>query len=86
VNYKRTLYVLDPTDMARQFRGKYITVHESEDGRVSMRHGALHLPAIPFPREQAHVDQGSIVENKLLGTVLADIRAKQQVRTEQALA
>lgn len=86
VNYKRVLYLLDPTDAASQVRGKYITVYETEDGRVSMRHGALKLPAKAFPREQAHVDQGSIVENKLLGAVLADIRAKQQVRTEQALA
>ena len=86
LNYKGVLYLLEPTDAARQLRGKYATVYETEDGRVSVKQGGVHLPATAFARDQSRVDQAAIVENKLLGAVLEDIRAKQQLRSEQALA
>jgi hypothetical protein len=43
------------------------------------------LAAKPFPREQARITQAAIVENKLLGAVLSDIREKQLLRDKQAL-
>jgi hypothetical protein len=85
LNYKRVMYLLEPSDEARELRGRRVTVHETEDGCVTIRHGALSLPAKAFPRDQARVTQGAIVENKLPGAVLSDIREKQLARDEKTL-
>jgi transposase len=85
LNYKNVMYLLEPTDRARELRGKCVTVHETEDGRVSIRQGALPLPAAAFPRDRARVTQGAIVENKLLGAVLSEIRDRQLARDADAL-
>jgi len=43
LNYKRVMYVLDPTDEARALRGRRVQIYEDADGQVSIRHGTLHL-------------------------------------------
>ena len=85
LNYKRVMYLLEPTEAARKLRGNRVTVYETEDGQISIRHGAMELAAKPFPRDEARVTQAAIVENKLLGAVLTQIRKKQLLRDERAL-
>ena len=43
LNYKRVLYVLDPTDPARAARGKAVGIEEREDGSLSFWHGEHEL-------------------------------------------
>ena len=62
-NYKRVLYLLDPTDAARAARGQRIGIEEREDGALCFWHGAQELQATAFPKDHA-VAQGEIVENK----------------------
>jgi transposase len=85
LNYKNVMYLLEPTDRARELIGNLVTVYETENGHVSIRQGALTLPATAFPRQQARVTQGAIAENKLLGAVLSEIRYRQLARDETAL-
>ena len=85
LNYKCVMYLLDPTDAAREVRGKRVMVYETDGGQISIRDGVRQLAAKPFPREQARITQAAIVENKLLGAVLSDIREKQLLRDKQTL-
>ena len=51
LNYKRVLYVLDPTEAARAARGKRVGIEEREDGSLSFWHGEHALLAMAFPKE-----------------------------------
>jgi len=62
------------------------TVHETEDGEVSIRNGHIELPATPFPKEQARVSQGAIVGNKLVAGALAEIKRKQEAQANKRLS
>ena len=86
VNYKRVLYLLKPTEEAIALRGKRVMVHESEDGEVRICHGMLEFPARPFPRDDARIGQGAVVEHKLLSAVFEHIRQKQRERDQRRLA
>jgi hypothetical protein len=84
LNYKRVLYVLDPTDTARAARGKAVGIEEREDGSLSFWHGEHQLLATAFPKE--HRVQGEVVENKRLSAALDFIKAQQLERTEAKVA
>lgn len=86
LNYKCVLYLIEPTEETRALRGKRVMVHESEDGQVRICHGTTELVARPFPRDDARLQQGVVVEHKLLGAVFEHIRKKQHERDEQKLA
>ncbi len=85
LNYKRVLYLLDPTDAARAARKKRVGIEEREDGSLSFWHGEQELLATAFPKEHG-VQQGEIVENKRLSAALAFIKAQQLERTEAKVA
>jgi hypothetical protein len=84
LNYKRVLYVLDPSDAARAARGKAVGIEEREDGSLSFWHGAHELRATAFPKE--HRVQGEVVENKRLSAALDFIKEQQHERTEAKVA
>jgi transposase len=86
LNYKRTLYALEPSDAARDARGQRVTVFEYDDGSVCIRHGNLVLPARAFPKDNPRIEQGAIIENKLLSGALKHIQAKQLERDRTRLA
>lgn len=86
LSYKRTLWVLDPTDDARAVREQRVKVFEYEDGSIGIRNGNTILSAKPFPKYEPRIDHGVIVENKLLSGALKHIRAKQKEREEAILA
>ena len=46
LNYKRVLYVLDPTDAARAARRKRVGIEERADGSLSFWHGERELQAL----------------------------------------
>ena len=85
LNYKRVLYVLDPTDAARAARGQRARIEEREDGSLSFWHGEHTLLATAFPKEHG-VQQGEVVENKRLSEVMDLIKERQRERTEAKIA
>jgi hypothetical protein len=85
LNYKRVLYVLDPTDAARAARGKPVGIEEREDGSLSFWHGERPLQATAFPKDHA-VRQGDVVDNKRLSAALEFIKEQQRERTEKKIA
>jgi hypothetical protein len=85
LNYKRVLYVLDPTDAARAARGQRARIEEREDGSLSFWHGEHTLLATAFPKEHG-VQQGEVVENKRLSEVMDFIKERQRERTEAKIA
>ncbi len=85
LNYKRVLYVLDPTDAARAARGRRVGIEEREDGSLSFWHGEHALLAMAFPKEHG-VQQGEVVESKRLSATMDFIVERQRERTEAKLA
>jgi hypothetical protein len=81
VNYKRVLYLLDPTDAAHSAMGHRIQVFETRDGAVMFRHDGHELPATAFPKE-GKVRQGEVVEHKRLDGALEWARTQQRLRDE----
>ncbi len=79
------LYVLLPTDQARQARGKRVRIYEDEDGNTSIRHNGVELAARPFPKDGVPAPQGVVVDNKRLADTLAHMRGQQQAREQQRL-
>jgi len=85
LNYKRVLYVLDPTDAARSARRKRVGIEEREDGSLRFWHGEHELQATAFPKEHG-VQQEEVVENKRLSEVMDFIQERQRERTEAKIA
>jgi transposase-like protein len=85
LNYKRVLYVLDPTDAARAARGKRVDIEEREDGSLTFLHGKHELMATAFPKEHG-VRQADVVESKHLAATMEFIKARQRERIEAKAA
>ncbi len=85
LNYKRVLYVLDPTDAARAARGRAVGIEEREDGSLRFWHGEHELLATAFPKDYA-VRPGEVVDNKRLSAALEFIKEQQRLRTQTKVA
>ena len=85
LNYKRVLYVLDPTDAARAARKQRVRIEEREDGSLTFWHGESALRATAFPKDHG-VQQGEVVENKRLSATMDFIKEKQRQRIEAKIA
>ncbi len=86
LDYKRVMYLLEPTAEAHDAKGKRVQVYEDDDGNVSIRSGDTELAARPFAKEpRAAISPGDIVNNKRLGDVLSQIREQQLARERQRL-
>ncbi len=80
VHYKRDLYVIDDSVATRRLRGAVALVSEAENGTVTIRaHGAV-LPARLYPKDQAQLDPGVVVEHEHLDGVFDWIAAQQRER------
>ena len=79
LHYKRVLYVLDPTDVARAARGKRVGIEEREDGSLSFWHGDNELLATAFPKEHG-LRPGDVVESKRLSETMELIKERQRER------
>jgi hypothetical protein len=89
LHYKRVMYVLEPTAEAHDVKGKLVSVFEDDDGNVSIRAGDIEFPARAFAKDaragRRGVTPGDIVDNKLLGAVLTQIRGQQLTREKERL-
>ena len=85
LNYKRVLYVLDPTEAARAACGQRAGIEEREDGSLTFWHGEHELLATAFPREHG-VQQGTVVESKRLSETLEIIKTRQRARAAATIA
>jgi hypothetical protein len=84
LHYERKLYLLPDTAANRRLIGKYVEVFQYPDGRVEIRVAGQSLPYSTYDKSGA-VDQGAIVENKRLGSVLRvvqEVQAHRDNRTE----
>ena len=83
LQYDKVVFIVEPSEPATAAIGKYVTVFDYPDGRLSIRHNGVELAYRTFDKVR-QVDQGAIADNKQLGGVLAMIRDKQLGRgTEQ---
>jgi hypothetical protein len=84
LHYRRSLYLVKDTMAARSAAGKFVDVHEREDGSVVVRYRGEVLQATAV-RKAGHVSQQDIESNKYLARVLTEIRDAQLARDEEAL-
>jgi len=82
LQYDNVIFVLEPSEPDKAAIGKYVTVLDYPDGRLSIRHNGVELGYRTFDKIR-HVDQAAIADNKRLGAVLAVIRDEQQRRGRQ---
>ena len=76
LQYDKVIFILEPSEPAKAAIGKYVTVFDYPDGRLSIRHNGVELAYRTFDKVR-QVDQGAIADNKRLGAVLAMIRDEQ---------
>lgn len=81
VHYKRRQLMLEDTVENRDLRGKNVTVYETDNGELFVRHEGKDLVFSVYDKDHQAVDQGAIVDNKRLGAMLAHI-AKLQAQRE----
>src|SRR5262252_3537763 len=76
LQYDKVIFILEPSEPAKAAIGKYVTVFDYPDGRLSIRHNGVELAYRTFDKVR-QVDQSAIAANKQLGAVLAMIRDNQ---------
>ncbi len=76
MQYDKVMFILQPSEQANAAIGKYVTVFDYPDGRLSVRYNGVELAYRTFDKV-CQVDQGAIADNKHLGAVLAMIRDEQ---------
>jgi hypothetical protein len=84
LHYKRVLYVVDDTPASDKARGKRVDVREDADGTIRIEYIGVELSARAFAKD-AHVNPGTIVENKHLDHTLSIIQTAQRERDEKQL-
>jgi transposase len=85
LHYERKLYMLSDTTANRRYIGKYIEVFQFPDGKIELRAGGTVVPYSVY-NKLGSVDQGSIVDNKRLGHVLAVSHVVQSQRDQAPIA
>jgi hypothetical protein len=76
LQYDKILFILEPTDQAKEAIGKRVTVIDYPNGRLAIRYNSVELAYRTFDKLR-QVDQGTIADNKRLGPILAMIRNEQ---------
>ncbi len=77
----KVLYMIEDTLDNRQLAKNKVTVFDYYDGTIKIKHNNRELTYRIFDKIQK-VDQGEIVSNKRLGTVLDYIKQKQDEKDE----
>jgi len=85
VHYKRIQYVIKDTEANRSLRGKTAHLHENEGGDLQIKFAGRTLEYSVFNKDNAHIEQSAIIENKLLAGALAFIADKQKAKDLERL-
>ena len=85
LHYERKLYLLADTPAHRRFAGKYVEVYQYPDGRIEIRAAGESLPYSVYDK-LGTIDQGEVVENKRLGSVLRIAQLVQARRDNRSVA
>jgi len=85
LHYERKLYLLPDTPENRRFAGKYLDVLQYPDGRIEIWAAGKSLPYSTYDK-LGTIDQGEIVENKRLGSVLQIAQLVQAQRDNRSVA
>lgn len=80
--YDKILYLMDPTEENSRLAGEKIKVLDYPDGTLAFHYGHRGLECQAFDKLVC-VDQGQIVDNKRLGTVLRLAQVKQDERESE---
>jgi hypothetical protein len=86
VHYKRDLYVLEDSVANRRLRGATALLSEAEDGTLTIRANGRVLASQLYPKDQARLAPGQVVDHKRLDGVFAWIAAQQRERDTARLA
>jgi len=86
LNHKRILYVIEDTEENRRLRRHRVSVHEHEDGTITIHHAGRVLAHHAHPKDEARITQGAIVGNKHLADTLEWIAEQQRQRDRERLA
>jgi hypothetical protein len=78
LHYDRMMLILEPTPVTRALASKMVEVVNYPDGRFAVRHRGADLPFRVFDKIQT-VEPGTIVDNKRLTAVLAQVQTQQAV-------
>jgi len=81
LQYDKVIFILEPSDQAKEAIGKRVTVADYPDGRLSIRYRGIDLAYRTFDKLR-QVPQAAIVDNKRIGAALAFIREQQIERAE----
>jgi hypothetical protein len=84
LRYERKLYVLQDIPNNRRYIRKYIEVLQYPDGRIELRAAGTTLPYRTF-NKIGTIDQGEIVENKRLSSILEAARIVQSRRDDRVV-
>jgi len=84
LNHKRILYVIEDTEQNRRLRRHRVSVHEHEDGTITIHHAGRVLAHHVHPNDEARITHGGIVGNKHLADTLEWIAEQQRQRERLA--
>jgi len=82
VQYDRVVYLLEPTDLAKDLQRKRVRVFDYPDGTVAIKFQGNELPYSVFDKVR-QVKQADIVSNKRLGSVLQIVKEQQRVKSAE---
>jgi transposase len=84
IHYRRSLYLVEDTLVARAAAGKQVDVHECDDGTVLIRCSGEKLQATAV-RKAGGVSQQDVESNKYLARILDHVRHEQLARDQETL-
>jgi len=77
---------IEDTEQNRRLRRHRVSVHEHEDGTITIHHAGRVLAHHAHPKDEARITQGAIVGNKHLADTLEWIAEQQRQRDRDRLA
>jgi hypothetical protein len=80
VHYQRDLSVLEDAVANRRLRGATALLSEAEDGTLTIRANGRVLASTRYPKDQARLAPGEVVDHKRLDGVFAWIAVQQRER------
>ncbi len=80
VQYDRVVYLLEPTELAKDLQRKKVRVFDYTDGTIAIKYQGTELPYSVFDKVR-QVKQADIVSNKWLGSVLQLVKEQQKVKS-----